>query len=148
MGKYDDLIWKTIEKEQILHTPVFDVYLQKEVTASGMEGDYVGISAPDWVVVIPVHEGNFVLVRQWRHGEDNLTLEFPGGVVAEYNLFCYTTDCACQGNHPAFQLFLFAPTSPGSSELLPAPVVFCVLRPLDYSDTPSVALHQQPDSNP
>ena len=81
MGKYDDLIWKTVEKEQILHTPVFDVYLQKEVTASGMEGDYVGISAPDWVVVIPIHEGNFVLVRQWRHGEDNLTLEFPGGVM-------------------------------------------------------------------
>lgn len=81
MGKYDDLIWKTTKKERILHTPVFDVYLQKEVTKTGMEGDYVGIAAPDWVVVIPVHEGNFVLVRQWRHGEDNLTLEFPGGVI-------------------------------------------------------------------
>ena len=81
MGRYDDLIWKTTEKEQILHTPVFDVYLQKEETASGMKGDYVGIAAPDWVVVIPVHEEKFVLVRQWRHGEDNLTLEFPGGVM-------------------------------------------------------------------
>lgn len=81
MGEYDHLIWKTIEKEKILHTPVFDVYRQKEVTDSGLSGDYVAIDAPDWVVVIAIHEGNFILVRQWRHGEDNLTLEFPGGVA-------------------------------------------------------------------
>lgn len=79
--EHEALVWKTIEKEQILHTPVFDVYRQREVTKSGLEGDYVAITAPDWVVVIAIHEGNFVLVRQWRHGEDNLTLEFPGGVA-------------------------------------------------------------------
>lgn len=78
---YDELKWKTVEKEKILHTPVFDVYAQKEVAANGLEGTYVGIDAPDWVVVIAVHEGNFILVRQWRHGEDNITLEFPGGVA-------------------------------------------------------------------
>ena len=77
------LRWDTTEKEQILHTPVFDVYRQREVTESGLVGDYVGIAAPDWVVVMAVHEGNFVLVRQWRHGEDRITLEFPGGVADE-----------------------------------------------------------------
>lgn len=81
MDKYEALKWDTIEKEQILHTPVFDVYRQKEVTKSGLEGDYVAITAPDWVVVIAIHDGNFILVRQWRHGEDNMTLEFPGGVA-------------------------------------------------------------------
>ena len=81
MNNYDNLKWETIEKERILHTPVFDVYAQKEVSATGIEGTYVGITCPDWVVVIAIHEGNFVLVRQWRHGEDNLTLEFPGGVA-------------------------------------------------------------------
>ena len=79
--KYESLKWKTTEKELLLHTPVFDVYRQHSVTASGLEGDYVGISAPDWVVVIAIHDGNFILVRQWRHGEDNITLEFPGGVA-------------------------------------------------------------------
>lgn len=81
MGKHDDLKWEIIEKERILHTPVFDVYKQKSVSATGLQGDYVGIAAPDWVVVIAIHDGNFILVRQWRHGEDNLTLEFPGGVA-------------------------------------------------------------------
>ena len=81
MDRYESLKWTTREKELLLHTPVFDVYRQHEVAANGLEGDYVGIQAPDWVVVVAIHEGNFILVRQWRHGEDNLTLEFPGGVA-------------------------------------------------------------------
>ncbi|MDO4465740.1 MAG: NUDIX hydrolase [Bacillota bacterium] len=81
MVNYDALKWKIVSKEKILHTPVFDVYAQESVTDSGLKGTYVGIDCPDWVVVIAIHEGNFILVRQWRHGEDNLTLEFPGGVA-------------------------------------------------------------------
>ena len=83
MSRYDSLIWKTTESEKLLHTPVFDVYRQHEVTSGGLEGDYVGIHAPDWVVVMAVREDRFVLVRQWRHGEDRVTLEFPGGVADE-----------------------------------------------------------------
>ena len=81
MSKYSSLIWNTTAKKQLLHTPVFDVYEQQETTEDGLTGNYVGIAAPDWVVVMAVHDGNFVLVRQWRHGEDRLTLEFPGGVA-------------------------------------------------------------------
>ncbi len=81
MDKYENLKWKTISKERILHTAVYDVYSQKEVAASGLEGTYVGIEAPDWVVIIAVHGDNFVLVRQWRHGADKVTLEFPGGIA-------------------------------------------------------------------
>ena len=80
---YESLIWKTTEQKRLLHTPVFDVYSQHESAANGLEGDYVGIHAPDWVVVMAVHDGNFVLVRQWRHGEDRITLEFPGGGADE-----------------------------------------------------------------
>lgn len=83
MGQDDKLIWKTTEKRKLLHTPVYDVIAQKEVSATGLQGEYVAIKAPDWVVIVAVHEGNFVLVRQWRHGEDRLTLEFPGGIADE-----------------------------------------------------------------
>lgn len=76
-----ELIWETEETERLLHTPVFDVWRQAEVSATGLRGDYVAITAPDWVVVVAVYKGCFVLVRQWRHGEDNLTTEFPAGVV-------------------------------------------------------------------
>ena len=76
-----DLIWRTEATERLLHTPVFDVWKQKEVSAAGLRGDYVAVTAPDWVVVVAVYRGRFVLVRQWRHGEDRLTTEFPAGVV-------------------------------------------------------------------
>lgn len=81
MDQDGKLIWKTTGKQEILHTPVYDVISQREVSATGLQGDYVAIKAPDWVVIVAVHEGNFVLVRQWRHGEDRITLEFPGGVA-------------------------------------------------------------------
>ena len=81
MNKDEHLIFKTTKKEKILHTPVFDVYSQHEIAPNGIEGDYVGIDAPDWVVVIAEHNDQFILVKQWRHGEDKITLEFPGGVA-------------------------------------------------------------------
>ena len=76
-----ELTWRTEAAEKLLHTPVFDVWKQAEVSGTGLRGDYVAVDAPDWVVVVPVYQGNFVLVRQWRHGEDRLTTEFPAGVT-------------------------------------------------------------------
>ena len=77
----DSLKWETLERRKLLHTPVFDVWQQRELSRTGLTGDYVAMEAPDWVVVAAVHEGNFVLVRQWRHAEERITLEFPGGVA-------------------------------------------------------------------
>lgn len=76
-----DLRWKTLETKPLLHTPVYDVLAQKEQAANGVTGDYVAIEAPDWVMTVPVYQGKFVMVRQWRHGEDRITVEFPGGVA-------------------------------------------------------------------
>lgn len=75
------LRWTITDQKQLLHTPVFDVLEQHEVAATGIEGDYIAMAAPDWVQVIAEHEGCFVLVRQWRHAADRMSLEFPGGVV-------------------------------------------------------------------
>ena len=45
---------------------------------------YTVIDAADWGIVMPVLETpqgkKFVMVRQWRHGSQALSLEFPGGV--------------------------------------------------------------------
>ena len=38
------------------------------------------INAKDWAIVVPVIGEQFVMVRQWRHGAQCLSLEFPGGV--------------------------------------------------------------------
>lgn len=81
------LTWELINKEQILHTPVFDVNNQIEKSATGIEGKYVSIDAPDWVIVIPSINDDkgddFLMVRQWRHSSLSLSTEFPGGVVDE-----------------------------------------------------------------
>jgi ADP-ribose pyrophosphatase len=48
----------------------------------GTEGDFVSMDAPDWVLVVAVTtEGELVLVRQFRFGSSDLSLEVPGGVA-------------------------------------------------------------------
>lgn len=43
------------------------------------------IDCADWVIVVPVLENKagrqFLMVRQWRHGSKELSVEFPGGVI-------------------------------------------------------------------
>lgn len=77
----NDLKWITTETKPLLHTAVYDVLEQSEVAANGVRGNYVAIDAPDWVMTVAVYQGQFVMVTQWRHGEDRITEEFPGGVV-------------------------------------------------------------------
>jgi 8-oxo-dGTP pyrophosphatase MutT (NUDIX family) len=47
-------------------------------------GTYTVLDTMDWAIVIPVLETprgrEFVMVRQWRHGAHEISLEFPGGV--------------------------------------------------------------------
>ena len=77
----DGLKWETTSTEKLLHTRVFDVLQQSETSDTGISGDYIALDAPDCVVIVPEYCGSFIMVRQWRHGEGRITLEFPGGVV-------------------------------------------------------------------
>ncbi len=48
----------------------------------GTERDFTVIAAPDWVNVIALTpDGLLVLVRQFRYGVDDFSLEIPGGVI-------------------------------------------------------------------
>lgn len=79
----EELKWKTTERERLLKTPVFTVMRQREEAAGGLTGDYIALDAPECVVMIPEYGDEFVLVRQWRHGKNALTTEFPGGVIGK-----------------------------------------------------------------
>ncbi len=79
--KTEELIWTKTAVEEVLHTPVYDVLRQSEAAGTGQTGDFYALTTVDWVVIVPVWRDSFVLVKQWRHGEDNLTTEFPGGVM-------------------------------------------------------------------
>lgn len=76
-----DLAWKEIASEELLDTSVFKVTKARSVSPQGTEGDYIVIKARDWATVIPVLGDNFLMVKQWRHGQKGLSIEFPGGVI-------------------------------------------------------------------
>jgi 8-oxo-dGTP pyrophosphatase MutT (NUDIX family) len=78
------LIWKEEESREVFKCRVFSV-LEISCRAPNNElRPYTVIDAADWAIIIPVIETNrgrkFVMVRQWRHGSRELSLEFPGGV--------------------------------------------------------------------
>ncbi len=46
------------------------------------EHTFCVIDSPDWVNLVPVTEkGEIVMIRQYRHGSQQVTLEIPGGMV-------------------------------------------------------------------
>lgn len=77
----EKLIWKTGEVKSLLKTVVCDVTSQHNTSTTNVEGDYIIMHAPDWVIVIPETNDNFLMVKQWRHGAKKLSVEFPGGVI-------------------------------------------------------------------
>lgn len=76
-----ELTWNETERNEILKTPVFTVTERTSAGPGGRKGKYIVNEAPDWVIVIPVSGENFLMVKQWRHGEKALSIEFPGGVI-------------------------------------------------------------------
>lgn len=75
--------WNEIGKETLLKTRVMDVCQTTSISPDGREGKFIVNDAPDWVIVIAELDGNFLMVRQWRHGEKGISTEFPGGVIDE-----------------------------------------------------------------
>jgi len=80
----DRLVWKE-ESRRTVHTcPIFKV---EELDCRSPDLDlktYTVLKTSDWAIVVPVLDTergkDFVMVRQWRHGAQELSLEFPGGV--------------------------------------------------------------------
>jgi len=80
------LIWRPVNRKTIFSTRVFDVNEITSRSPENTESTFFTIHATDWVIVVPVihdAEGNtsFLMVRQWRHGSETLSVEFPGGVI-------------------------------------------------------------------
>ncbi len=83
MGKPGN--WTSGERKRIADCRIFGVSSVERSSPSGTGGTFYLIDAPDWAGVIPVVDGplgrQFVMIRQYRHGTDHLSLEFPGGIV-------------------------------------------------------------------
>jgi 8-oxo-dGTP pyrophosphatase MutT (NUDIX family) len=75
--------WNALETEALQDCKVFQV--SRTLTESPHTGErhsFFRIDSADWVNVIPLTAaGEIVMVRQYRHGLREVTLEIPGGMV-------------------------------------------------------------------
>jgi len=75
--------WKIQRSETVADCKIFSVrrdFSQRE--SDGAEFPFYCLENPEWVNVIPVTKsGEIVLIEQFRHGIEEVTLEIPGGMV-------------------------------------------------------------------
>ena len=72
-----------LDTEFLQHCKVFSVSRTRaESPRTGEVHPFFRIDSSDWVNIIPITAaGEFVMVRQFRHGLDGFTVETPGGLV-------------------------------------------------------------------
>jgi 8-oxo-dGTP pyrophosphatase MutT (NUDIX family) len=74
--------WQRRSGELLFDHPLLSLERQRLAAGPGEEREALVLAAPDWVNVIPLlPDGRVVMVRQWRFGIAEPTLESPGGVV-------------------------------------------------------------------
>ena len=84
---HDELLrWKELSRRRVASHSLFDLQVAERVSTQGARGEFLILSAPDWVNVVAATrngEGEecFLMVRQFRHGAETITTEFPAGLV-------------------------------------------------------------------
>jgi 8-oxo-dGTP pyrophosphatase MutT (NUDIX family) len=81
--KVTDLAWRRRSSEIIADCRVFRV--RRDVSISphkGSEHDFFVLESSDWINIIPLTTNNeVVMIEQYRHGSEEVTLEIPGGMI-------------------------------------------------------------------
>jgi len=98
---------------------IFNIYQVQRETAGGMTGTFYEVDAPNWVTIIPHITDEklgscFLMVRQYRHGSNEITLEFPAGMVekGEAAEFCAGRELLEETGYQAGLLELIGEVSP------------------------------------
>ena len=74
--------WTPLETEFLQDCAVFSVSRAAARSPEGETHDFFRIDSADWVNVVPLTaSGEVVMIRQYRHGLRDVTLEIPGGLV-------------------------------------------------------------------
>ena len=74
--------WTPLETELLQDCAVFTVSRTATRSPDGETHDFFRIDSSDWLNVIPLTERREVgMIRQYRHGLGDVTLENPGGLV-------------------------------------------------------------------
>lgn len=75
--------WKILSSERRESLRIFGLRIDRAVSPrTAAAHDFYILESADWVNVIPLTPGReVVLIRQYRHGTREVTLEIPGGIV-------------------------------------------------------------------
>ena len=75
--------WKVISRKWDKGYRIFRLRTDRALSPrTGYDHEFYVLETSDWVNVIPLTgENEVVLVRQYRHGTGEITLEIPGGLV-------------------------------------------------------------------
>jgi ADP-ribose pyrophosphatase len=75
--------WKCIRSQPAQSFRVFSIRTDTAISPrTGMTHDFYIIESRDWINVIPLTaDHRVVMVRQYRHGSREITLEIPGGLL-------------------------------------------------------------------
>lgn len=75
--------WTVLETEFLQDCRVFNVTrLHSRSPDADATHPFFCIESVDWVNVVPITaDGDVVMIRQYRHGAGEITLEIPGGMV-------------------------------------------------------------------
>jgi ADP-ribose pyrophosphatase len=75
--------WETIESSAGIKSKIFRHRVVKRKSLdSGAAGEFDVIDCFNWVNVIAITNTNeIIIVKQYRHGSDSVTLEIPGGAI-------------------------------------------------------------------
>jgi len=79
----DVKVWPRIASQQLGDYRVFHLRQDTRISPrTGKQHDFFVLDTGDWINVVPVTLDNkIVLIRQFRHGIEEVTLEIPGGMV-------------------------------------------------------------------
>jgi 8-oxo-dGTP pyrophosphatase MutT (NUDIX family) len=79
--------WRVISSTRDRSYRVFSLRTDRAISPrTGKEHDFFILESSSWVNVIPLTpEQEVVLVRQYRHGTRDVTLEIPGGLVEKFD---------------------------------------------------------------
>ena len=77
------LEWERVASEQVADCRVFQVRRARSLNPrGGGEHDFYCIEAADWINIIPLTaQDEVVMIEQYRHGSEEITLEIPGGMI-------------------------------------------------------------------
>ncbi len=87
MKRDEEFLWSTGEKRRVFTSPVLSVDLSERKHGE-KRGEFVTLALPDWVSVIGWRRDEngvpvFLMERQYRHGSESVTVEFPAGLTEE-----------------------------------------------------------------